>query len=619
MAGSYVVSVAIDNEENIWLANKKKYCWPCGNSVSKFDGANWTTYNASEELGISDVQTIVVENNGDIWYGGHGGVSKFDGANWTAYNEIDGLVHSGVQAIAIDNEGNKWFGTYGGVSKFDGTNWTTYTVDNGLATNNVAAIAIDINGDVWVGYGYYYGVSKFDGNNWTTYTTSDGLISNYVLTITIDNNGNKWIGTRNGVSKFDGTNWTSYGTSDGLAYSWVWSIVIDNSDNIWFGTGYYYGNTGGVSKFDGTNWASYTIANGLVSNKVYAIVIDNNGNKWIGTGTGLSKMTCEEPVVDFTNESNLCETNAIQFSNQSTKTDVFTKYEWDIDNNGTIDYTTKDIEHTFSSAGNYNVKLTASNSSCSATTTTNITVNPLPSNAGTISGNATVCQSESNITYTVPTITNADSYIWTLPTGATGTSTTNSIILSYGSEAVSGDIVVKGNNECGTGTSSSLPVTVKDAANPKIIKKWDNLLICMNVGDLINTYQWYNAGSSIPGATEQVFEASSSGTYSVQVTDVSDCSTMSDNAQVSNTKSVKVFPNPASKSSNLHIVNIYIGKLSISIYNNYSRMVKSFEIDKNTEIIDIDLPISGLKSGLYHVKIETKEGERITKKFIITE
>jgi len=93
----------------------------------------------------------------------------------------------------------------------------------------------------------------------------------------------------------------------------------------------------------------------------------------------------------------------------------------------------------------------------------------LPADAGTISGLTTVCQGQNSVIYTVPTILNATSYIWTLPAGATGTSTTNSITVNYSVSAVFGDITVKGNNTCGDGATSTLAITVNplpaDAGN----------------------------------------------------------------------------------------------------------------------------------------------------------
>ena len=87
---------------------------------------------------------------------------------------------------------------------------------------------------------------------------------------------------------------------------------------------------------------------------------------------------------------------------------------------------------------------------------------PLPVKAGTISGTAIVCQGQNSVVYTVPIITNATSYIWTLSTGAIGTSTTNSISVNYSNTALSGDITVFGRNEFGDGSSSKLSISVNE-------------------------------------------------------------------------------------------------------------------------------------------------------------
>ena len=89
-----------------------------------------------------------------------------------------------------------------------------------------------------------------------------------------------------------------------------------------------------------------------------------------------------------------------------------------------------------------------------------ITVNPLPNNAGAITGLTNVCQNVNSIVYSVPVIPHADSYVWTLPNGATGSSTTNTISVDFGPNASTGMLTVRGLNACGLGVPSSLYVTV---------------------------------------------------------------------------------------------------------------------------------------------------------------
>ena len=92
-----------------------------------------------------------------------------------------------------------------------------------------------------------------------------------------------------------------------------------------------------------------------------------------------------------------------------------------------------------------------------------VTVSPLPSAAGAITGSASVYQGQTGVTYSVPSITNATGYVWSLPTGATVTTGTNTdiITVSYSSSASSGNVTVYGTNSCGNGkVSTNYPVTV---------------------------------------------------------------------------------------------------------------------------------------------------------------
>ncbi|MBE0646902.1 MAG: T9SS type A sorting domain-containing protein [Bacteroidales bacterium] len=94
--------------------------------------------------------------------------------------------------------------------------------------------------------------------------------------------------------------------------------------------------------------------------------------------------------------------------------------------------------------------------------TLNVTVQTIPTGAQAISGPDTVCQGESGYPYSVPLINNASSYIWTLPPGASISQGqgSNAIVVDFSGIAVSGDLAVAGNNECGTGTSSSKYIDV---------------------------------------------------------------------------------------------------------------------------------------------------------------
>jgi len=97
--------------------------------------------------------------------------------------------------------------------------------------------------------------------------------------------------------------------------------------------------------------------------------------------------------------------------------------------------------------------------SCGTSTnsTLNVIVSNQPSQPGSISGNTTICQGEQQ-TYSISPVSDASAYIWTLPSGWSGSSTGTSINCTPGNNG--GTISVSATNNCGTSSQSSLNVTV---------------------------------------------------------------------------------------------------------------------------------------------------------------
>jgi hypothetical protein len=90
---------------------------------------------------------------------------------------------------------------------------------------------------------------------------------------------------------------------------------------------------------------------------------------------------------------------------------------------------------------------------------------------GNMSGSVIVCRSTSSNVYSIDPVSGATSYTWTLPTGATGTSTTNSISLGFSSTFAGGSICVTPRNNCVNGFQRCLTVSAVTAkpAQPGVI------------------------------------------------------------------------------------------------------------------------------------------------------
>jgi large repetitive protein len=113
-------------------------------------------------------------------------------------------------------------------------------------------------------------------------------------------------------------------------------------------------------------------------------------------------------------------------------------------------------------------------------------VNRVIQTPGSISGpNSVICSNTSALSYSVPVVTGAISYAWTMPSGWSGTSTSNSIIVTP-SGSTSGNVCVRA-VACGIQSSPScLPVALNlyDPANPPYAITNFNAAIC-SVGNSV--------------------------------------------------------------------------------------------------------------------------------------
>lgn len=214
-------------------------------------------------------------------------------------------------------------------------------------------------------------------------------------------------------------------------------------------------------------------------------------------------------------------------------------------------------------SGNYTIAATGSNG-CSVAMTGGVSVvsSPMPSAAGNITGQNNVCQGATSVVYSVASVTNATSYTWSVPSGATITSGVNSntITVDFGTSAVSGPIHVNGINNCGNGSvSADLQVVVGLLPGAATAIKYApvNNVICLGDTNVIyevapianaTDYEWVlPAGASIQWGfhTNQIkvkFAANSAtGAQSVKVRGVNNCG----NGAWSPLYAITVNPNPS--------------------------------------------------------------------------
>ena len=265
--------------------------------------------------------------------------------------------------------------------------------------------------------------------------------------------------------------------------------------------------------------------------------------------------------------------------------------------------------------GIYNYSVT-NDMACTSSTSTNVVINTQPTTPiadSAIKGPLNVCQGQTGVNYTIPQIPNATSYLWTLPTGVSGSSTTSSIYLDFSTTATTGYIMVKGVNACGEGNNSIIEVTVNTIpATPIITQSGDSLVSNAPLGN-----QWYSATTGIiNGATNQVYTPLQAGNYFVIVT-LNECSSDSSNvihfdntgiADYDNNKTIKVYPNPAKDI--LTIETNFNKDQRFEVINLIGQTIFTASINKKTTI-----NTSAFANGVYILKLYTDK-EIVTRKFV---
>ncbi len=127
---------------------------------------------------------------------------------------------------------------------------------------------------------------------------------------------------------------------------------------------------------------------------------------------------------------------------------------------------------------------------------------------GSISGQTNICGNPTSIIYTIPAVTGATTYTWTIPSGAviTGGQGTTSITVSYPGGSTNGNVAVfAGNGSCQT-APTSLAITVGGGVTAPLTGGDQSQTVCP--GGTISTL---TATASVPAGHTIVWYAAATG------------------------------------------------------------------------------------------------------------
>ncbi len=359
----------VDHEGRIWVG--------AGNaSVLYREGEQWRRYRFPRHLPRHYISALAEDPDGTVWAGSVSeGLFQFKHGKLVAVNASSGLSDNLVEALLVDREGELWVGTHGGLNRLRPKHLSVISYNEGLGNGAVQSLAEVAPGVIWASKsseglflwdGRYFrplpaaGLSPGDSRVGALLMAKDGscwmggargllqfkdvrnvegepglpaLTNLDVSALGQDERGGLWAGTRQGelwrqdngrwlaqkmgprvhaitaiVPERDGSVWVGTagdglfsveGKADGhwrkqggLLSDWVRTLYPDAEGTLWIGTG-----GGGLSRLQREKAETFTTREGLPDNTISQILEDDAGNLWLGGDLGIvcvSKHELEE-------------------------------------------------------------------------------------------------------------------------------------------------------------------------------------------------------------------------------------------------------------------------------------------------------------------------------------
>jgi ligand-binding sensor domain-containing protein/serine phosphatase RsbU (regulator of sigma subunit) len=273
---------------------------------------SFITYGVEQGLAQSQIQSLVQDNDGNLWIGTLAGLSRFNGMTFDNFSKKNGLAEDWITVSYKDKKGDIWFGHWaGGVSRYNSKTkiFESLNLEEYTRFRTVTAITEDQQGFFWIateGSGIFiYDPTK---NKMFALNAKDGIASSNVYDLQLDKNGNMWIATDHGITICDTkgdisspASFVDLNAARGFPSDAITAFELANdSTEMWIGTGdkgaiVLQIPAGFVNRNAPTllpSMRAFGNAQGLGSDFVETLCEDSHGNMWVGTiGGGATKIS----------------------------------------------------------------------------------------------------------------------------------------------------------------------------------------------------------------------------------------------------------------------------------------------------------------------------------------
>ena len=277
------------------------------------------TYTTTDGLARDQVNRIVQDSRGFLWFCTAEGLSRFDGYKFTNYGTDQGLPSRVVIDFLETRDGVYWVATARGLCRLNPTGERLPIADRGSRTESeilnpsepmfvvyrpsedaktqyIAVLIEDRRGAIWCGTNG--GLYRLDqaGGQWTFHVVDIGMPTeaggNAVLAIQEDRRGALWVGTHGGglYRRWPDGRTERYTTLHGLPNSPIGPLLEDRDGRLWIGT--RKGLCQIVPEPDPNRLVVarvYTTKDGLPNNVIAQLFQTSDGRLWVGADPGLSE------------------------------------------------------------------------------------------------------------------------------------------------------------------------------------------------------------------------------------------------------------------------------------------------------------------------------------------
>jgi hypothetical protein len=268
---SDVRSITVDFDGNIWAATK------AGVFYLKKSENNWQQKMTEQNIGLCF--DVMVDSKTNVWIGAWNGIYKFTNKNM---EKISG-IHQPISVISELKDKILAMGPEG-MWQLTDSKWTKHNLP---FSKNLRQVIPDNENGHWVATGV--GLYNKTNSEIKLFQNENELLSADVSTVTLAQDGKLWIGGLGGITIYEGEKRVSQLThKDGLPSIDVNAIAQAPDGKMWVGTNI------GVARYDGKKWSLLHSRRWLLNNEVRDIVFDKNGTAWIATKNGVSAIKNKE-------------------------------------------------------------------------------------------------------------------------------------------------------------------------------------------------------------------------------------------------------------------------------------------------------------------------------------